>query len=97
MSVGTAHAHATNQDDIRIQLEKLRLTVWDVKSVLSQVGVGNSVILMIHGTMLPNFAGGKMLLFSHSVTLVLDGNRGYQIHNDAISIMRRPRSATSAA
>ena len=85
LSLGGAHSFCKSRDEILIQLNSLQGSLWDVNGVVAQEGYLDSVVLLLTGNALPKTAP-KPLCFSHAVTLIKLAE-GYQIHNDAMSLM----------
>jgi hypothetical protein len=85
LSLGGAHSFCKSRQEILVQLNSLQGSLWDVSGVVAQDGFMNSVVLLLTGNALPKTAP-KPLAFSHSITLIKVAG-GYQIHNDAMSLM----------
>lgn len=85
LSLGGAHSFCKSRDEILIQLNSLQGSLWDVSGVVAQEGYLDSVVLLLTGNALPKTAP-KPLSFSHAITLI-KLPEGYQIHNDAMSLM----------
>ena len=85
LSLGGAHSFCKSRQEILVQLNSLQGSLWDVSGVVAQEGFMDSVVLLLTGNALPK-TSPKPLAFSHSITLVKSA-QGYQIHNDAMSLM----------
>jgi hypothetical protein len=85
LSLGGAHAFCRSRTDIATQLTSLQGSLWDVNGAVAQEGYMNSVVLLTTGKALLT-TSTQPLEFCHSVTLIKRPN-GYQIHNDAMSLM----------
>jgi hypothetical protein len=85
LSLGGAHSFCKSRQEILVQLNSLQGSLWDVSGVVAQDGYMSSVVLLLTGNALP-ITAPKPLAFSHSITLV-KVPEGYQIHNDAMSLM----------
>lgn len=85
LSLGGAHSFCKSRQEILVQLNSLQGSLWDVSGVVAQDGFMSSVVLLLTGNALP-ITAPKPIAFSHSITLV-KLPEGYQIHNDAMSLM----------
>jgi hypothetical protein len=85
LSLGGAHSFCKSRDEILIQLNSLQGSLWDVSGVVAQEGYLDSVVLLLTGNALPKTAP-EPLSFSHAIALI-KLTEGYQIHNDAMSLM----------
>jgi hypothetical protein len=86
LSLGGAHSFCKSRQEMLIQLNSLQGSLWDVSGVVAQEGFMNSVVLLLTGTCLPKTAP-QPIPFCHSITLVKAASGGYQIHNDAMSLL----------
>ena len=84
LSVGGAHAFCHSPHEFLMQLQSLQGSHWDVRGVVAQQGVCDSVVLLITGTM--QNAATRILPFCHTITLIRI-DEAYQIHNDAMAIL----------
>jgi hypothetical protein len=86
LSLGGAHSFCKSRQEMLIQLNSLQGSLWDVSGVVAQEGFMNSVVLLLTGTCLPK-TSPRPIPFCHSITLVKAASGGYQIHNDAMSLL----------
>jgi len=85
LSLGGAHSFCKLRTEILLQLNSLQGSLWDISGVVAQEGFQDSIVLLVTGSSLPKTAP-QPIPFCHSVTLV-KGLMGYQIRNDAMSLM----------
>lgn len=85
LSLGGAHSFCKSRQELLLQLNSLQGSLWDVSGVVAQEGFMNSIVLLLTGTCLPK-TSPQPIPFCHSITLV-KAAEGYQIHNDAMSLL----------
>jgi hypothetical protein len=87
LSIGGAHAFCKSRLDMDLQFKSLRGTLWDVTGAIAQDGFLESIVLHITGNAFPKTTTTpKTVIFSHSITLIKLAE-GYQIRNDAMSLI----------
>jgi hypothetical protein len=85
LSVGGAHAVCSTREQCSLQLQSLQHSQFRVKGVVAQEGFGDSVVLLITGSV-ENAVTQMVLPFCHTMTLIRM-DEGYQIHNDAMALL----------
>ena len=85
LSVGGAHAVCSTREQFPLQLQSLQHSQFRVKGVVAQEGFGDSVVLLITGSV-ENAVTQMVLPFCHTMILIRMAE-GYQIHNDAMALL----------
>lgn len=85
LNLGGAHSFCKLRTEMLVQLNSLQDSLWDIGGVVAQEGFQDSIVLLVTGSSLPKTAP-QPIPFCHSVTLV-KSPMGYQIRNDAMSLM----------